>query len=121
MSYDVSLNSKRARDHFQDQRRDCDVECYCFDGTVFDQNITYNVGGMFRLALGRPLRDFDGAPAVEACSIFRQGQRDMEDRPDVYKAMNPPNGWGSYEGALGFLRELADACAANPESWVRIS
>ena len=121
MSWWVHVHSKQARDHARDPQANCDVECFCFDGEVYERNVTYNLGGMFMLALGCSLSDFDGAPAVEACGILRDGQRDMEERPDVYKAMNPPNGWGTYEDALGFLRELADVCSANPELWLRVS
>jgi hypothetical protein len=121
VSWWVYLNSKRSIEHGRDPNADCDVECYCFEDQAFEQNVTYNLGGMFRQALGRGLDEFDGAPAVEAAGILRQGVRDMEDRPDFYKAMNPPNGWGSYEGARQFLRDLGDACADHPDLWIRVS
>jgi hypothetical protein len=38
----------------------------------------------------------------------------MEADPEKYRAMNPENRWGDYEGAMGYLRRLAEACAANP-------
>lgn len=36
----------------------------------------------------------------------------LEDNPEKYQAMNPPNGWGCYDGRdglLGVLREMRDA------------
>jgi len=121
MSWWVYLQSRRAVEHRRDPNANCEVECFCFDGEVFEENVTYNLGPMFYHALGRGLKEFDCAPAVEACGVIRQGTRDMEDRPDFYKAMNPSNGWGTYENALAFLRELGDACSANPEHWVIVS
>lgn len=37
--------------------------------------------------------------------------------PDKYQAMNPENGWGSYDGLLGVLREMRDAVPEWPCVW----
>ncbi len=92
-------------------------------GTPEDEisrNVTYNVGGMFRLALAIPLRGIhrrsdhyscrcersgdgsheiglqalDGAPCVEAAGVIAAALRRMADDPAPYRAMNPANGWG---------------------------
>jgi hypothetical protein len=35
--------------------------------------------------------------------------------------MNPANGWGDYDGALEYLRDLLIACAAHPKAEIHIS
>lgn len=85
-------------------------------------NYTSNVAPMWRDALGGTrLRDFSDAPCSEAAGTLADAVKRMEDNPDYYRAMNPPNGWGDYEGALGYLRDLADACAKHPRCRIRIS
>jgi hypothetical protein len=88
---------------------------------VLEQNYTSNVSPMWTKALGRPLADFHGAPASEAAGPLDAAVRKMEASPDTYRAMNPPNGWGIYEGALGILRNLRDACRDHPKTTIRIS
>lgn len=34
--------------------------------------------------------------------------REMEAHPETYEAMNPENGWGSYDSLLDTLREMRD-------------
>jgi len=67
------------------------------------------------------LRALDGAPCSEAGGVIARAVERMEADPDTYRAMNPPNGWGDYEGALAFLRRLAEACAEHPRATVRVS
>ena len=45
----------------------------------------------------------------------------MEADPETYRAMNPPNGWGDYEGALAYLRRLAEACATHSKCTINVS
>lgn len=88
----------------------------------FDMNYTYNVSPMFRLALGgNGVNDLHGCVGSEAIPRLRAAIADMEDRPSVYRAMNPDNGWGDYEGALGVLKRLCDWCVAAPMAHIRIS
>jgi hypothetical protein len=46
---------------------------------------------------------------------------DMQKRPDVYRAMNPENGWGGYESALGFLMEVAADFITDPDAIIGVS
>lgn len=86
-----------------------------------DWNYTSNVSGMWETALGKPLREFRDAPCVEAAGVLAAGVQAMERDPEKYRAMNPPNGWGNYEGALECLRRLADACCEHPKAMVYVS
>ena len=92
-------------------------------GTVTgDLNCTYNVSPMFYKALpfDDGIRGIEGLRGEEALEPLRGGVKAMEDNPDEYKAMNPENGWGSYEGALDTLRELVKWCVEHPKATFRI-
>jgi|SRR6266852_4906709 len=77
---------------------------------IWESNYTSNCSGMWWEALGRSLRDFQGAPCSESAGPLAEGAQRMQAEPERYRAMNPENGWGDYEGALEFLRDLAEAC-----------
>lgn len=85
-------------------------------------NYTSNAAPMWREALGgRRLRDYHGAPCSEAAGPLADAVKRMEADPDKYRGMNPPNGWGDYEGALRYLRTLAEACAEHSKCTIYVS
>lgn len=84
-------------------------------------NYTSNVAPMWAGALGHSLRDLHHQECSVALDRLRAAVRVMEAEPDRFRAMNPANGWGDYEGALGYLRDLAAACAAHPKARIAIS
>lgn len=85
-------------------------------------NYTSNVWLMWLTALnGVSLRDFNHVPCSEAAGPLAEAVRRMEADPDTYREMNPPNGWGDYEGALAYLRRLSEACATHPKCRIRVS
>jgi hypothetical protein len=84
-------------------------------------NYTANVSGMWADALGHRLADLKGRTAGDCIDTLRRAVADMENRPEHYQAMNPPNGWGNYDGALAYLRQLHDACCAHPKAEIHIS
>lgn len=100
-------------------------------------NITYNVDPMFALAIdGDPetavqngadvvlhhkdpaLKRFVGETASECLPALRRAVEAMEAAPADYEALNPPNGWGDYEGALEYLRRFVAACERSPSATV---
>ncbi|MFD6149445.1 hypothetical protein [Streptomyces sp. NPDC060243] len=84
-------------------------------------NYTSNVSGMWAEALGYPLANLDGRRAREHAAALQLAVDDMEYRKAHYQAMSPSNGWGGYDGALHYLRKLAQACTAHPNATIRIS
>lgn len=38
----------------------------------------------------------------------------LRERPEHFRTLNPPNGWGTYEDALWFFEILVDACRQAP-------
>lgn len=81
------------------------------------RNMTNNVAPMWRAA-GAPVHDFHGELAHICLPVLRDAIAKMQADPDTFRAMNPENGWGSYEGCLAFLRELADDFEAHPRATV---
>lgn len=85
-------------------------------------NYTANVSPMWHKALGGvSLRDFHLVNAREAAPKLAEAVKAMQADPDAYRAMNPPNGWGDYDGALRYLRDLAEACAKHPKCRILVS
>ena len=84
-------------------------------------NMTWNVSPMYYDALGDDgLRQLDGMLSRDAITILKHAIKKMEDNPDHYRAMNPKNRWGNYEGALEFLRKLLNSCIKHPKTTIRI-
>ena len=85
-------------------------------------NYTRNVSPMWRDALGgKLLSEFHDAPCSEAAGPLAGAVKRMEADPEKYRAMNPPNGWGDYEGAIDYLRRIAEACASHTKCTLWIS
>jgi len=92
-----------------------------FPGT--SQNYTSNVIGMWHDALDMSLADLiQSFPlASDLGPKIRAGINRMEDDPQHYAAMNPANGWGNSEGALAYLRWIAEQCDEWPTAVVFVS
>jgi len=84
-------------------------------------NYTSNVSGMWTEALGHRLGDLKDKTAGDCIDALKQAVDAMEADPAKYRAMNPANGWGDYEGALDYLRRLWVACASYPKATIWIS
>lgn len=105
MSYDVSLSIATGGDS---------TAC------IFDSNMTSNVAPMWRKA-GADLAEMHGKTAAECAPVLAAAVLAMEMDPAGYKLMDPPNGWGDYEGCLDFLRSIRDACVRHPACVVEVS
>lgn len=89
---------------------------------AYQANITHNLIPMWKLAgvygalyesHGRLARDI--LPALEFGLLF------MATHPDECRKLDAPNGWGKYDDARPWLRELAEACRRYPLADIRIS
>lgn len=129
MSYDTYITMDTGAG-----RRPTVVEC---------GNMTSNIGGMYRKAMpwrsgmiatyaGHEKPDprdekRDGLPGLsgmlcrDALPILNEGVAYLQDHPAEMRAMEPDNGWGSYEGALQYLRKIRDACTEHPLGRVEVS
>jgi len=102
-------------------------------------NMTSNVGAMYRAAMPGPypgggrydgtgdpepcggLRGLSGLRCSDALPILRAGLAAMAEREAEMRALEPSNGWGSYEGAVAYLTEIADVCEANPRGTLAVN
>jgi hypothetical protein len=84
-------------------------------------NYTYNVSKMYYHVLPDGLRGLDGRLCGDALPLIQDACKRLRDDPGKYKAMNPPNGWGDYDGALQFLVGIGDMCECHPKATLRIT
>ena len=88
---------------------------------ILDINYTSNVSPMFRLALGKNgIKQLNDLSRKEYIELLENGIAHMEQNPEVYKKLNPENGWGDYEGALDVLVKILEALQSDEESYVCI-
>jgi hypothetical protein len=89
-------------------RSDCEC-CYIELGSI-----TYNLSPMLREAGMPPWATFDGLTASEASHIWRNVREKLLGDPDHYKTLNPPNGWGTYDGLVAQLDIMIEQCIRHP-------
>jgi hypothetical protein len=91
--------------------------------TVCDWNITYNLAPMFRHEddLVDSLRTLNGLTGKDAGPLCLAALTRLIKDPEHYQAMEPDNGWGTYDGAVSFLCEIATASFANPSAVWEVS
>lgn len=93
--------------------------------TVYSDNITHNLNRMAREAgiymhLWRP-DEIGITKASELIEPLRAGLALLRAEPERFKRFNPPNGWGDYEGLVGFVANYLSSCEENPDADVEAS
>ena len=89
-------------------------------GEVTDNsfNLTYNLTPMLRHAGMPPWSDLVGMNAGEAGQVWRKTHDALHADPDGCRALNPDNGWGTYEQAVEVIGALAEVCEKYPDATV---
>ena len=92
---------------------------------VHSGNITHNLGDMADAAgiythLWRP-EELGITKAGQLIAPLKEGLERLLATPEQFKALNPANGWGSYDGLVEFVTEYLTACEAHPDSIVSVS
>jgi len=105
--------------------------------SVYEANITHNLGKMaaevkygvewvgegelsLYEVLWRPEeRGFKFARDI--ADLLDIGWNILLSDPERFKAYNPENGWGSYDGLVNFVYKYRNACWDNPDAELRIS
>lgn len=94
----------------------CDVylTCPCCGTEVFTENHTSNQSPMWRYALGESLGDLveSSETAGDLLPILEAGITKLESEGIL--RFDSPNGWGSGESGLQFLKSIHSACAKHP-------
>ena len=84
--------------------------------------MTHNVAPMWhRAGCYDALYNSHGKRAREVLMLLVGAVDHMAAHPEEYEPLNPSNGWGSYRGALSWLREVTAACAGNPDALIQVS
>lgn len=83
-------------------------------------NYTSNCGPMWRAA-GADLAEFHDKPAGQCVLPLHIAIHAMQSDPAKYRAMDPPNGWGSYDTLLPALKELIAQFETHPDAIVKVS
>lgn len=98
-----------------------DFDLHKDDKLVFQCNITHNVSSMWQKAgCYEALYLSEGKIAINILPSIEGAICDMALNRKSYKAMDPPNGWGSYELALEFLQYVYEACTKFPTTIIEI-
>lgn len=84
-------------------------------------NYTSNAARMWGLALGYSLGELADRNAGDSLPVLTAAVDRMTADPAAYRALEPSNGWGDYEGALAYLTALRDACLVHPRAQIHIS
>jgi hypothetical protein len=92
--------------------------------SVFDYSVTHNLGNMAGEAgiykhLWRP-DEIEITKAEQLIEPLTAGLALLESDPEHFKKFNP-NGWGSYESLVRFVRSYLEACKENPDAEVYVS
>ena len=85
---------------------------------------TYNLSAMWRLAgvfENHPITDLHGERAATIGDRAARGLLRAVTKPAEFKALEPDNGWGDYEGFVRTLTRLAIDCAEEPEAIAHVS
>lgn len=95
------------------------------DVTVFDTNITHNLGKMagkagIYYALWRP-EEKGWTTAKQIKRSLKSGLKKLKEKPDYYKQFNAENGWGMYEHFVPFVEEVLNACEEYPNAIIEVS
>jgi hypothetical protein len=93
--------------------------------TVYSANITHNLGKMageagIYLPLWRP-DEIGVTKASQLIAPLREGLGLLCREPERFKALNPENGWGNYEGLVHFVANYLVACEEYPDAEVGVS
>jgi len=92
---------------------------------VYESNITHNLGRMAEAAgiykhLWRP-EEIGIKCAADLIIPLTKGLEKMKSDPDAFKAHNPENGWGNYDGLVRFVEAYLEACTAYPDAEIEVS
>lgn len=95
------------------------LECPTCGQQKLDRSPTYNLAPMWRLAE----IDWDALEGKDGETVgprIKAAAERMRAEPEKFKALNPPNGWGDYDGLLAVLDDIVTACARSPQLVLRL-
>ena len=89
---------------------------------VLSLNYTHNVTDMWIKAdVYNSLYMSNGLHGRDVINKIEVGLKHMNEHQAEYELLNPSNGWGDYNGAWVFLKEILDGCKQYPSARIEIS
>lgn len=118
----IALNNEEWADRYPD--REPVVVSARASREVFSANITHNLAKMASEAgiykhLWRP-DEIEIERSDQLIEPLRAGLELLQKEPERFKAFNPENGWGDYEGLVRFVEDYLAACQEWPDAKVSI-
>lgn len=116
--------SRNEWDERYPNREPVTVETQSGGGEVFTANITHNLVKMANEAgiykhLWRP-DEIGITKARELIEPLTDGLALMQSESDRFEALNPENGWGSYDRFLPWIARYLEACRTYPDADVSV-
>lgn len=92
---------------------------------VYWANITHNLGKMADAAgiyeaCWRP-EEIGAKYARDIIHILESGLVKLRMKPLYFKQFDAPNGWGTYEDFVPWVRRYLAACRENPDAEIKVS
>lgn len=108
---------------FRERFPGCEPSGKSYGETLYDGNITHNLGKMAGEAgiyehLWRP-EEIGVAKAEQLVHPLSEGLKRLEAEPHVFQQFDAPNGWGKHEHLVRFVREYLAACREYPDADVK--
>ena len=93
--------------------------------TVFELNVTHNLNRMADAAglykyMWRP-DEIGIQHAGDLIIPLQAGLALLKANPEKFKAFNPSNRWGDYDGFVRVVEEYLEACKQNPDAEIYCS
>lgn len=85
-----------------------DIYIHC-NGIKFDEaswSYTHNTNAMMSRAGYDWVYSLDQANVLETLPHFRAMLKNLKSEPEIYRAINPPNGWGNYDELVEMIEAL---------------
>lgn len=128
---DVDFNElHRKIEELYDKQRDIreeleDLEDDFEEAKLYSLNITHNLNNMAKAVglyevLWRP-EEIGITTASQMISFLEKGLEELVANPNKYKALNPSNGFGSYEDFVNFCKSVLHNCYEYPEATIEAS
>lgn len=119
MSLDIYLYGEEVEERCE--CRECgNIHTRAVREELFWGNITHNLNRMadkagIYHAMWRP-DEIGIFKAGDLIMPLEAGLEILKADPDGFRELNPENGWGSYEGLVQFVSNLAAACREHPNA-----
>lgn len=108
MSYDVSFKAKLEG-----------LDKWVYVGKKWI-NYTSNVSTLIKEVCGYYPTYWNGKCCSDVYPAIQQGIELLTQHPQMYRQFEPANGWGSVEGTLEFLKNIADVCREYPVAIIEV-